>query len=202
MKPRAYRLGRRQEAADRTKSRVLAAARKFLTSREAAQGFSIDAIARHAGVTRATVYHGFKSKTGLLGELYDSLATDAALGDRIGLAFRANGLTAALRRIVSAYCRLWTTNRLLIRRLHALADVDAGFSRADRGEWRRAALAALLAKHSDELTAHFVRRQGEVVDTLHMLTSFETYDDLARARRSEAAVVRMIAVIALRVVNA
>src|ERR1700682_5099283 len=148
MKPRSYRLGRRQEAVDRTKSRILAAARTFLTSREAAHGFSVDAIARRAGVTRATIYHGFKSKTGLLGELYDSLAARAALRDRIGLAFRAEGLTAAIRRIVTAYCHLWATNRLVIRRLHALADVDPGFSRADRGEWRRAALTALLDQHS------------------------------------------------------
>ena len=201
MKPRSYRLGRRQEAVDRTKSRVLAAARKFLTSSEAAHGFSIDAIARRAGVTRATVYHGFNSKTGLLGELYDSLATDAALGERIGLAFRAVGLTAALRRIVSAYCRLWATNRSLIRRLHALADVDAGFSRVDRSEWRRAALTALLAQHSGERAPNTARRHRELIDTLHMLTSFESYDALARRGRSDATVARLIAELALRVVN-
>jgi AcrR family transcriptional regulator len=199
-KPRAYRLGLRQKAADRTKSRILAAARRFLMSREAAQGFSIDAIARRAGVTRATIYHGFTSKTGLLGELYDSLASRAALRDRIGLAFRADGLPAAITRIVSAYCQLWTTNRLLIRRLHALADVDAGFSRADRGEWRREALKELLAKHADERAPDAGPRRREAVDTLHMLTSFETYDDLARAHRSEAMVARLIADLALRVV--
>jgi AcrR family transcriptional regulator len=200
VKPRPYRLGRRQDAADRTKARIVAAARKFLTSREAAQGFSIDAIARRAGVTRATVYHGFKSKTGLLDALYDSLASSAGLRDRIALAFRAGGLTAAIKRIVSAYCRLWAMDRLVIRRLHALADVDSGFSRADRGEWRRAALTTLLAQHDDE-RAPSERKRHELVDTLHMLMSFETYDELARGRRTEVAVVGIIADLALRVVS-
>ena len=166
MKPRPYRLGRRQDAADRTKSRIVAATRKFLTSREPAHGFSVDAIARRAGVTRATIYRGFKSKIGLLGELYDNLALRADLRDRIGRAFRAGGLTAAVRRIVSAYCHLWATNRLVIRRLHALADVDSGFSRADRGEWRRAALAALLTQHAGELAPSAARRRHELVDAL------------------------------------
>jgi AcrR family transcriptional regulator len=194
-------LGRRQETVERTKSRVLAAARKFLMSRAAARGFSVDAIAHHAGVTRATVYQRFRSKTGLLGELYDSLASRAALRDRIGFAFRADGLGGAVKRIVSAYCRLWATNRLVIRRLHALADVDTGFSSADRGEWRRAALTALLAQHAGGLRPKAIKRRREVVDSLHMLTSFETYDELARGRRTETAVVRLIADLALRVIN-
>ncbi|HEY7981136.1 MAG TPA: helix-turn-helix domain-containing protein [Candidatus Eremiobacteraceae bacterium] len=175
------------------------AAKKFLTSREAAHGFSVDAIARRAGVTRATIYHGFKSKTGLLGELYDSFASRAALRDRIGLAFRAGDLSAALRRIVAAYCHLWAKNRLMIRRLHALADVDPGFSRAGRGEWRRSVLTALVAQHADALGRVAARKRPEVVDVLHMLTSFETFDDMARGRRGEALVVRLIAKIALRV---
>jgi AcrR family transcriptional regulator len=192
-------LGRRQEAAERTKLRVLAAAKKFLTSREAAHGFSVDAIARRAGVTRATIYNGFKSKTGLLGELYDCFASRAALRERIGLAFRAGSLSTAVRRIVAAYCHLWARNRLLIRRLHALADVDAGFSRADRGEWRRSALTDLIAQHADELGPGAARKRPEVVDLLHMLTSFESYDDMARGRRSDATVVRLMADAALHV---
>jgi AcrR family transcriptional regulator len=200
MKPRPYRLGRRQEAVDRTKAAVLAGARMFLTSREAARGFSIDGIARRAGVTRATIYHRFKSKTGLLGELYDSLAARARLRDRMALAFRAGRLTTAVRRIVAAYCHLWATNRLVIRRLHALADVDSEFTQADRGEWRRSALTALLAKHADALDLIGVRGRSDVVDVLHMLTSFETYDDLARGRRTEPAIVRLIAGLALRIV--
>ena len=109
-------------------------------------------------------------------------------------------MTAAIRRIVTAYCHLWATNRLVIRRLHALAVVDPGFSRADRGEWRRAALTALLDQHSGELASSAARRRRELVDALQMLTTFEAYDDLARGRRSESAVVRLIADIALRVI--
>src|SRR2546429_335760 len=48
MSPRPYRLGRRQPAAQRTRARVLRAARELLTARAGAEPFSVDAVARRA----------------------------------------------------------------------------------------------------------------------------------------------------------
>jgi hypothetical protein len=74
---------------------------------------------------------------------------------------------------------------LVIRRLHALADVDSGFSQADRGEWRRNALTTLIGQHAGEFASGALRRRSELVDTFHMLTSSKTDDDLTRGRRSK-----------------
>src|SRR5438093_13007201 len=90
MSPRPYRLGRRKPAAQRTRARVLRAARELLTARAGAEPFSVDAVARRAGVARMTVYHQFGSRRGLLEALLDSFA---AGGELPGL------LAAALQRL-------------------------------------------------------------------------------------------------------
>src|SRR5256886_11414892 len=74
MSPRPYQLGQRQAASEQTRSRVLQAARKLLMESTSFSGFSIEAVARRADVTRMTIYHQFGSKMGLLEALCDSLA--------------------------------------------------------------------------------------------------------------------------------
>src|ERR1700676_1437147 len=64
MAVREYRLGRRQAEVDRTRSRILAAAR-FLVS-ELGPESSLGKVAARAGVSRITVYNQFGSKAGLL----------------------------------------------------------------------------------------------------------------------------------------
>src|SRR5947209_1545880 len=71
MSPRPYRLGRRKPAAQRTRARVLRAARELLTARAGAEPFSVEAVARRARVARMTVYHQFGSRRGWrLGQRY------------------------------------------------------------------------------------------------------------------------------------
>src|SRR3989442_13135299 len=83
MSPRPYRLGRRQPAAQRTRARVLRAARQLLTARAGAEPFSVDAVARRAGVARMTVYHRFGSRRGLLEALFHSLPAGGQLPARL-----------------------------------------------------------------------------------------------------------------------
>src|SRR5262249_35010278 len=71
MSPRPYRLGQRQAAAEQTRARILAAARELLVASAGFSGFSVEAVARQAGVARMTVYYQFGSKPGLLEALYD-----------------------------------------------------------------------------------------------------------------------------------
>src|SRR2546422_6186455 len=73
MTPRPYRLGRRQAAVDQTRARILKAARALLVARGNTD-FSIEAVARRARVTRATVYQRFGSRPNLLEALFDDLA--------------------------------------------------------------------------------------------------------------------------------
>src|SRR5574341_536879 len=81
-------MGRRKAAADRTRARVLGAAGQLLASRSGGQRFSIDAVARRAGVARMTVYHQFRSRRRLLEALFDSFAVRGELPQRIGAAFQ------------------------------------------------------------------------------------------------------------------
>ena len=74
MSPRPYRLGQRRLAAEQTRARVIAAARELLMATGGFAGFTIDAVARQAGVARMTIYNQFGSKAGLLEALFDDLA--------------------------------------------------------------------------------------------------------------------------------
>src|SRR5260370_18319238 len=62
---RAYRLGRRQAAVDRTSQAILEAGRQAVADTPAGSP-SVGAIARRAGVSRLTIYNRFGSKAGLL----------------------------------------------------------------------------------------------------------------------------------------
>ena len=79
MSPRPYRLGQRQATTDQTRTRILAAARELLAAAGGIAGFTVEAVARHADVSRMTVYYQFGSKAGLLEALFDQLATTGRL---------------------------------------------------------------------------------------------------------------------------
>ncbi len=76
---------------------------------------------------------------------------------------------------------------MLLRRLYALASLDREVeaSLAERIAWRREGLKVLVKRHKS-------KTDQEVVDTLHMLTSFEVYDALATRGRKRTAVVSII----------
>lgn len=191
MSPRPYRMGRRQISADETRARVVAAARELLAADDGPAGFSIDAVGRRAGVARMTVYYQFGSRAGLLEALFDDLAARAAIGDRLAAAFAEPEALDALAALVAAFAHFWTRDRLLIRRLHALAALDPEIGRGDRArnERRRKALRVILGRLADESGRLGPDAVDEAVDVLHLLTSFETFDALAGPDRSPEEVV-------------
>src|SRR4051812_49888058 len=65
MSPRPYRLGSRAESIEQTRGRIIAAMRELL-ARDGDRSTSLEEVARVADVARATVYHQFGSKAGLL----------------------------------------------------------------------------------------------------------------------------------------
>jgi AcrR family transcriptional regulator len=106
--------------------------------------------AQRADVARATVYYQFRSKTGLLEALCDALAERGGMAE-LSRAFSASDPDDALRLLVSAFARFWGTDRLVMRRLRALAALDpdvAGVITA-RDERRRQALKTLLDRRDD-----------------------------------------------------
>src|ERR671939_1455948 len=106
MSPRPYRLGRRQEAAEETRARIIAAARELLSAAGGVSGFTIDSVARQAGVARMTVYHQFGSKQGLLEALFDSLAASGGM-TQLATAFRRDDPLDALDAFTATFARFW-----------------------------------------------------------------------------------------------
>lgn len=182
MSPRPYNTERRQAAAEETRWRILDAACTLLASAEPPSSFSIDAIARQADVARMTIYYQFGSKPGLLEALFDHLATRAEIGSHLREAFSLSDPVAALHAVVAAFSHFWTLDRLIIRRLHALAVLDPELEPRElaRNQRRRAALRTAI----DRLDNAPVANQDAVLDVLQGLTSFETFDQLANADRT------------------
>src|SRR5256714_14918008 len=131
MSPRPCRLGQRQATTDQTRARILSAARELLMKSDGFSGFSIDAVARQADVARMTVYHQFGSKIGLLEALSDALAAQGGM-EQLASAFRRPEPLDALNDYMKIFSSFWNSDRLVMRRLRALAAIDPDFEKAVR----------------------------------------------------------------------
>lgn len=179
MSPRPYQLGKRQAQIEEARRRVLDAARSLLRDSERYTAFTLDAVAKQAGVARATVYYQFGSKTGLLEALCDALAEAGRMGE-LASAFANPDPAAALEAFVRSFAVFWDADRPVMRRLRALAllDPDVGAVIAARDARRREGLTVLVGRLGLASAG-----AEEAVRTLQTLTSFETFDSLAGSDR-------------------
>jgi AcrR family transcriptional regulator len=175
---RSYRLGRRQDAVDRTRRAILAAARDMLASGD--PGFSAGAVARRAGVSRITLYNQFGTKAGLLRELSVGPRRD----DPPSATLEPPDPRDQLRQRIAGSCSRWSTDPALFRRLPSVGHVEIDAPNHDR------ALVERLAA-SGQLRPGCSLREAE--DVIGALTSFTVFDRLHRdGRRSTAAVAEML----------
>jgi AcrR family transcriptional regulator len=177
MSPRPYRLGQRQVAADETRTRILAAARDQLAEDTS---FSIDAVARRADVARMTVYYQFGSKRGLLEALFDALAAGGGM-QQLPSAFQQADPAVALNRFIDVFARFWSSDRVVLRRLRAMAALDPELEQVlrERNEGRRNGLHVIVSRFPATGA-----RVAETVDLLFALTSFENFDIMAGPDRT------------------
>jgi len=167
--PRRYTLGRRQSSVDTTAARIVAAARLEL-ERAPAGALSLSAVARRAGVTRATVYNRFGSRQ----ELIAALAPSPAV-----LPSPAGDPRDAVHHFLSSRSAHWAASPALYRRLDAPDD------------------AAAVRALAEGLAAADALRPGcslrEAQDVLTTLGSFPTFDRLHQdGRRSAPAVAEIL----------
>src|SRR5437660_2765848 len=180
MSPRPYQLGQRQAAIEKTRARIISAARELLMENSGYAGFSIDAVARQADVARMTVYHQFGSKIGLLEALCDSLAASGGM-QQMATAFSQSGPLDALKEYLLVFGHFWNVDRLVMRRLRALAALDPDFEQVirTRDGWRRKGVGVITQRIVEKQMPVSSKTIDEIVDILFTLTSFETFDMLA-----------------------
>jgi AcrR family transcriptional regulator len=179
MSPRPYQLGKRQEQIDESRQRVIDAARSRLAEADSYRSFTVEAVAKQADVAKATVYYQFGSKTGLLEALCDDLAAAGGMSG-VPAAFTNPDPVAGLRTLVGVFARFWAEDRTVMRRLRALAalDPEVGEVIAARDQRRHGALEVIVGRVFDGGVDQPPARE-QLVRTLCMLTSFETFDALA-----------------------
>ena len=167
--PRKYSLGGRQAGVDRTAASIVAAARIELERAPAGQ-LSVGAVARRAGVTRATVYNRFGSREGLIAALAPAAPPPRAI---------AGGPLDAVHEFLSSRCAHWATNPVLYRHLPVAEDT------------------AVVRPLAESLASADALRPGcsmrEAQDVLATLGSFSTFDRLHHdGRRSAVAVAEIL----------
>jgi AcrR family transcriptional regulator len=193
MSPRPYRLGQRQAATEQTRIRIINAARELLMANDGFSTFSIDVVARRADVARMTVYHQFGSKLGLLEALCDSLAMSGGM-EQLSSAFRQGEPLASLNEYISVFSRFWDVDRLVMRRLRALAALDPDFEQVirTRDEWRRKGLHVIVRRFVEQYGRPAPEALDEVIAVLYTLIGFEFFDTLAGPTRSIQEVVPVV----------
>jgi AcrR family transcriptional regulator len=193
MSPRPYRLGQRQATTEQTRARILTAARELLAESSGFSGFSIDAVAHKADVARMTVYHQFGSKIGLLEALSDSLAAHGGM-EHLADAFRRPEPLDALDEYITVFSRFWNADRLVMRRLRALAALDLDFEQVIRArdERRRQGLRVIVPRLVEQHGRPAPDALDEAINVLFTLTGFECFDTLAGPTRSIQEVVPVV----------
>src|SRR3981189_3677536 len=137
MPRRLYVSSVRAAAANEKRNRFLRAAADLLRERSSTISFSLDAVAKAAGVTRLTVYNQFGSRRGLLEAGFDERAQQGGLSRIPGARAMADP-RAGLDRLVEIFCDFWGGDPT-VGRLHAATALDSEFAAAvaERNERRR-----------------------------------------------------------------
>ena len=201
MSPRAYKSPRRDAAASATRERIVAAAAAILGAADGIRKFSLDAVAKKAGVTRLTVYNQFGSRRVLMEAVFDERAERGGLF-RIVEAMQDPDPQAALLRIIGIFCDFWSSDPGTMRLLHAAGASDAEFAESvhERNERRRSVLSAIVRRFAAG-RAPPPKALGNLVDVLFALTSFAFFGQLTAGKRSAEAARRMIEEMAMDAVT-
>ena len=201
MSPRAYKSPRRDAAASATRERIIAAAAAILGAADGIRKFSLDAVAKKAGVTRLTVYNQFGSRRALMEAVFDERAERGGLF-RIVEAMQDPDPQAALRGIIGVFCDFWSSDPGTMRLLHAAGASDAEFAESvhERNERRRSVLSAIVRRLAAG-RAPPPKALGNVVDVLFALTSFAFFWQLTERKRTAEAARRIIEEMAMDAVN-
>lgn len=191
MTARRYRSPGREEAAEQTRARIVAAAGELLGT-VGVGGFSLESVAKAAGVTRLTVYNQLGSRRALLEAVFDERAARGGL-HRVAEAMASDDTHAAIRRIIEVFCDFWGSDPEALISLHDACAGDAEFADSvrARNERRRRVFAQLVARlvERGEVRA---AAAADLVDFLFVLTGIRFYAQLVAGKRKKKAACAMI----------
>jgi len=180
MRRRAYVSSVRTAAAAEKRDRVIEAAARTLREDASISSFSLDNVAKAAGVTRLTVYNQFGSRRGLLEAVFDDIARQGGL-EGIAGAMAIADPHAALDRLVEIFCAFWNRDPA-VGRLHEAMATDPEFAAAliDRNERRRRGVRVLVDRIAGKPASR--RARQDAVDTIFALTSYAMFAMLSPGR--------------------
>ena len=179
MPTRSYDSPTRAAAAAEKRARVVEAAGRLLSEPGDVVAFSLDAVAKAAGVTRLTVYNQFGSRRGLLEAVFDERARQGGLG-RLPDAMALADPHAALDHLVEIFCDFWGDDPA-IGRLHAAVALDADFAQAVAARYdRRRTLMGVLVERMSPGDGR------DAADVLFALTSYAMFELLQPGRSKQA----------------
>src|SRR5262245_14396681 len=146
VKRRPYTSIERQRTVDAGRDRIVAAAYELLQLENLA-AFSLDAVARRAGVTRMTVYNQFGSRAGLLEALFDLIVERSAF-QQLPSVLANTDFEAALDAFLPILGRFYTDNRGVLLRLSSATGTDPDLDEAMRvrSERRRRTIETLVQR--------------------------------------------------------
>lgn len=185
MAKRIYDNSGRKAEAENTRAQLIAAARKILGERGGRTPLSMDAVAKKAGVARATVYLQFENRVSLLEAVFDTIASEGGLGV-LPEAFTEPDPMEALKKFTSVFVRFWIAQKGVWARLsRELADDEAAARLTARSERRRRGIAVIVGRLAQKTTLH---RPDDLIDALYGMTSYEFIGQFIATERSEAEV--------------
>jgi AcrR family transcriptional regulator len=180
MRRRAYVSSVRTAAAAEKRDRVIEAAARTLREDASISSFSLDNVAKAAGVTRLTVYNQFGSRRGLLEAVFDEIARQGGL-EGIAGAMAIADPHAALDRLIEIFCAFWNRDPA-VGRLHEAMATDPEFAAAliDRNERRRRGVRVLVDRIAGKAASR--RARQDAVDTIFAITSYAMFAMLSPGR--------------------
>lgn len=204
MSPRAYNLGKREASSSGTRARILEASRQLLADVSNASDLSMEAIAKRADVSRLTIYYQFGSRPGLLEALYDYLANRGNMRQIAGV-FHQPYPEQALQKMVRTFVQFWSSDPVVMRRVRGISAVDAEIEAGVRArDSRRRHIAGEIVKRFQARQPHASSADQQILaaDVLSTLTSFETYDSLARAGHDDKIIADILLTLARAAITA
>src|SRR6195256_4063681 len=183
MSTRPYTSSVRAAAAAAKRDRVIDAAAPSLREDASIASFSLEAVAKAAGVTRLTVYHQFGSRRGLLEAVFDEIARQGGLTE-IADAMAMPDPNAALDRLVEIFCAFWNRDPA-IGRLHEAMATAPEFAQGltDRNEGRGKAGKDLIGRMAGKTAPR--RAQQNAGDIIFALTSYAMFAMLRPGRSTD-----------------